>query len=1191
MKMFTSVIFLLAGLLLTTARCSAQAKPDSVSSVRSDPGSFLRNQPRKGNAPANANHEPVSFLSFAIPEVVSRRVETPKFGSATQRVAETFGRLPLSFEANVGQTDPQVRFLSRGSGYTLFLTSGEAVLVAGKDRSQVARMELVGANPAPEVQGLDELSGRSYYFNGNDPKKWQSKVANYARVRYQAVYRGVDLVYYGNQGRLEYDFVVAPGADPKPIQLSFPEARKISIDHASGDLKLDCAGGEICFQKPEAYQIGDRKTLVDARYVLQGINQVGIALGSYDVSKPLIIDPVLSYSTYLGATTSVNEHDFAAGIAVDASGNVYVTGTSPSPTFPIVHPLPAPNNALQGATDAFVSKLSFDSKTSTLSLAYSAFLGGSGVDAGVGIAVDASGSAYVTGYTFSPNFPTVHPLPAPNSALQGSQNAFVSKLSFDNATSTLSLIYSTYLGGNDVGNDFGDYGAGIAVDPSGDACVTGVTTSPNFPVVHPLPAPNNALQGPANAFVSKLSFDRTTSTLSLAYSTYLGGNGGDEGAGIAVDASGDAYVTGTTSSQNFPIIHPLPAPNNALQDEDAFVSKLSFDRATSTLSLVYSTFLGGTFEMGSPRDGAVDEGLGIAVDSNGNAYVTGATGTPDFPVVNSESGLTGQENAFVSKLKFDSATSTLSLIYSTYLGGSNGSFETGFDRGYGIAVDSSGNAYVVGTTTSPDFPLVDPLPAPNNAFQGADDAFVTKLTFDSTTSTLSLAYSTYLGGSADSEGLGIAVDTSGNAYVIGATSSADFTTVHPLPPPNNALQGGTSAFVAKIGSNSIPAPVANAGPDTTAHVGILVTLDGSNSSDPAGSLPLTYTWSLVSKPAGSTVTLSDPSIVDPTFTPDQVGDYLVQLVVTNAAGVSSLPATVTVSTLNSPPVADAGPDQAITVLGTLVHLDGSQSFDPDGQPITYLWSILSKPVGSNATLTGPTTAKPSFIADVHGDYTIQLIVTDSLGTASKPAMVKVSFGNVAPVADAGRSESVVVGETVTLNGSGSSDANRDPLTYKWSVVSAPRRSRAVISNPTAEIASFVPDLPGTFVVQLIVNDGLVDSSPATVEIEAVQPRTELAREIRGLQRVIEALPPKAFKHAKLQNALLNKLNAVIRSIRERRYFHALQQLQNDILEKTNGCAISGAPDQKDWIVNCPDQSKVYTPLLNIIAEIKALRGG
>ena len=340
------------------------------------------------------------------------------------------------------------------------------------------------------------------------------------------------------------------------------------------------------------------------------------------------------------------------------------------------------------------------------------------------------------------------------------------------------------------------------------------------------------------------------------------------------------------------------------------------------------------------------------------------------------------------------------------------------------------------------------------------------------------------------------------------------------------------------------------------------------------------------------MTLSNPAIVHPTFTPDALGNYVIQLVVTDAAGLSSAPATVTISTKDVPPVADAGPNQTITAVGTLVQLNGSASYDLAGLPITYQWSFLSKPAGSSATLTGPTTAKPSFLADVAGNYILQLVVTDSVGTASSPAEVTVSFSDVAPVANVSASpSSTVVGGSVTLNGSKSTDTDGVPLTYQWSIVSAPSGSTAAISNPTAQIASLVPDLPGTYVVQLIVNDGFLNSLPATAEIEAVSPQTQLTQNIQSLQTVIAGLPPSAFKHPRLQNDLLKKLNAVLRSISAHKYAHALRQLQNDILAKVDGCATTGAPDKKDWITNCPDQSVVYTPLLNIIAEVKALSGG
>jgi PKD domain len=384
-------------------------------------------------------------------------------------------------------------------------------------------------------------------------------------------------------------------------------------------------------------------------------------------------------------------------------------------------------------------------------------------------------------------------------------------------------------------------------------------------------------------------------------------------------------------------------------------------------------------------------------------------------------------------------------------------------------------------------------------------------------------------------------------------------------------------------------PIANAGPNQTVHAGTLVTLDGSASSDPTGQLPLTYAWSFVTQPNGSPATLSDPTVVHPTFTPNVAGSYVIQLVVTDAAGLSSVPTTVRISTMDAPPVANAGPDQKITTLGTDVQLDGSGSYDLAGLPITYQWSFVSKPVGSKAALIGPTTAAPSFVADVLGVYSIQLIVRDSLGTASGPAMVKVSFNDVAPVANVGPSQSAVVGEAVTLNGSKSTDSNGEPLTYNWSLVSMPKRSKALISNPTAEIARLLPELPGTYVVQLIVNDGSLNSLPATTEIEVVRPRTPLTLNIRSLQQVIADLPTGAFEAPRLRNDLLKKLNAVIESIGEREYRHAEQQLQDDILPKVNGSATAGARDKGDWIVNCEEQNMVYPRLLNIIAEVKVLR--
>jgi hypothetical protein len=743
------------------------------------PGPEIPSTPSPGGTPAVGSFEQAPRPSTH--PNLTKGVRLADSGSAQQRrMAEAYGLLPLSFEANEGQTDPQVRFLARGSGYTLFLTtSAEAVLVSGQGRPQVV-LELAGANPRPEVRALEERAANSYYFIGNDPMRWRTRIAHYGRVRYAAVYPGIDLTYYGNGSQLEYDWVVAPGADPHRIQFRLATAGSLRLDEASGDLELAGAGGEIRLHRPMAYQMmAGQRVAVEARYTLESSDRVCLTLGGYDTAETLVIDPVLGYSTLLGGSG----FDIGHGIAVDALGNIYVTGSTSSADFPLAHPLPN-NSAFRGITNVFVSKLRFDAKTAALTLVYSTYLGGSGGsegDQGLGIAVDPRGDAYVTGQAQSADFPLVHPLPT-NNLLRGRADAFVSKLSFDAKTATLTLTYSTYLGGSsfDVGNS-------IAVDVHGDAYVTGQTDSADFPLAHPLSS-NSVLRAAANTFVSKLSFDKRTAMLKLAYSTYLGGSGGDQGGGIAVDARGNAYVTGTTNSADFPLAHPL-ATNHALHGTaNAFVSKLSFDNRAPApvLSLAYSTYLGG---------GGLDRGLGIAVDAGGNAYVTGFTTSPDFPTAHPlpapSNAFRGFQNAFVSKLSFNNRTPTLTLDYSTCLRGSGS-----IDAGNGIAVDARGNAYVTGTTNSTDFPLSHPLTT-NRILQGSDDAFVTNLSFDNRTATLSLDYSTYLGGSSFDAGNGIAVDARGNAYVTGGTRSADFLLVHPLRNPNKALEG-EDAFVAEI---------------------------------------------------------------------------------------------------------------------------------------------------------------------------------------------------------------------------------------------------------------------------------------------------------------------------------------------------------------------------------------------------------
>jgi len=679
------------------------------------------------------------------------------------RILHSYGKLPLSFEPNQGQADAQVKFLSRTSGYSLFLTGDEAVLTlhgskphtnnatlaAASHTSQsgvvapgagaVLRMKLRNANPAAKVTGSDELPGTSNYFIGNDPAKWRSGVPTYAKVKYAGVYSGIDLVYYGNERQLEYDFILAPGSDPHRIAFDVRGAKPIRRD-ARGDLVLNLSKGEIRWHRPVAYQEKDgSRQLVAARYTITGTNRVGFEVAAYDSSKPLYIDPLI-YSTYLGGS----ELDLGYSIAVDSAGSAYVTGMTSSTDFPTTPG--AFQTALNGSTNLFVAKLN---PTGT-ALVYSTYLGGNGGDVGRGVAVDNSGNAYVTGMTSSTDFPTTPG--AFQTTLNSPTNAFVAKLN----RSGSALVYSTYLGGNG-----GDVGEGVAVDGAENAYVTGFTNSTDFPTT---PGAFQATpSGSTDAFVAKLNPKGSA----LVYSTYLGGKEEDEGYGIAVDSAGEVYVTGWTSSTDFPTMNPLQLSYGG-SDGDAFVTK--FNAAGS--ALVYSTYLGGS---------GTDIGLGIVVDAGRNAYVTGETNSTNLPTMHpfqpAKSG--GRTDAFVSKIN----PSGSALVYSTYLGGALQ------DTGYGIAVDSGGLAYISGVTCSRDFPTLNPL----QAYEGSCDAFVSKLN----ASGMALVYSTFLGGgsSGSDAGYSIALDGGNNAYVTGQTQSTNFPTMNPLQPTNG---GQGDAFVTKL---------------------------------------------------------------------------------------------------------------------------------------------------------------------------------------------------------------------------------------------------------------------------------------------------------------------------------------------------------------------------------------------------------
>ncbi len=698
--------------------------------------------------------------------------------------------LPLNFELNQGQTHQRVKFLARSNGYVLFLTATEAVMALdnpathrkGKENLDVrdeektrtprsiVRMKLEGANHAAQVEGLDQLTTTSNYFAGPDPSAWRTNVPNYARVRYAQVYPGIDMVYYGSGRRLEYDFIVAPGSDPELIEIGFGGIQDFEISRM-GDLVLHTQQGNILQRRPTAYQeIDGVKAEVAVDYVAKGEHRVGFQLGAYDQSRPLIIDPVLIFSTYLGGSG----FDQGYAIAVDSLGNSYVTGQTAAIDFPTT---PGAFQTKYGGGDAFIAKLN----PSGSALVYSTYLSGA---SGNGIAVDSTGNAYITGDAGPLSFPTTA------GAFQTTPvgyDAFVTKLN----SSGSALLYSARFGGN-----LDDFSRGIALDASGNAYITGWTvcrtTVCTFPTVNAF-QPNFA-GGNNDAFVTKID----SSGSSLVYSTYLGGgkviNGTEDwGEAIAVDSAGSAYVTGYTYSPDFPVT--AGAFDTSRAGLDAFVTKFTPDGA----ALVYSTFLGGAGR---------EQGQGIAVDVNGNAYVTGITESFDSPFTSAYEGFPVTSGAFQTKGSYDAFVTKLNskgsaLVYSTYLGGS-----ADVDRGWAIALDDAGNACVTGDTASTNFPVSNSIQA---AFGGGPrDAFVTKLNAAGS----GLIYSTFLGGNLTDEGRGIACKGT-DVYVTGDTSSFNFPTSNPLQ-VNNAggLDHHEDAFVVRIGE-IVPVPIPTPTPTPT----------------------------------------------------------------------------------------------------------------------------------------------------------------------------------------------------------------------------------------------------------------------------------------------------------------------------------------------------------------------------------------
>jgi hypothetical protein len=970
--------------------------------------------------------------------------------------------------------DPAVRFLSRGPGYTLFLTPTEAALAlitspADTDptkKGSVLRMKLVGADPQPPLSGLEELPGKANYFLGNDPAQWRTNIPTYAKIKYASVYPGVDLVYYGNQRTLEYDFIVAPGADPKIITLAFEGPDRLEVD-GQGDLVLRTVGGDVRLRKPVVYQeVDGTRKLLAGNYILKSQNRVGFQVAAYDVKKPLVIDPVLVYSTYLGGSGT----DRASGMAVDGSGNAYVTGDTISINFPTkAPPAVTPYQSTlskSSTTDCFVTKIN-TTVSGPASLVYSTYLGGSSNDQCSGIAIDSAGNAYVTGQTDSTNFPG-----GALSKAKGGGDIIVVKL---NPTGS-ALAYAAFLGGSSA-----DAGFGIAVDALGQAHVTGKTASKDFPVLGGFQStPGVAGGDPAgDAFMTKLNAAGTA----ILYSTYLGGSGAEEGRGIAVSSAGQAYVTGTTSSTSG---FPLTGGDSSLGgSSDAFMMRIN-TTATGGASLLYSTFLGGS---------CPEEGRAIAVDASGSAYVTGRTFSTDFPgaaasgfqLALGEPGMTcgASGDAFVAKLT--SAGSALS--YSTYLGG------RAADLGLGIAVDGSGNAYVTGQTFSNDFPTAGAF---HTGLRGLSDAFVTKINTN-TTGAPSLLYSTLLGGAGDESASSIALGDFGFVYVSGQTSSADFLTAPGGAPTLLGFQAclgsglggpcqssGTDAFVAKL-SNNAPPVLTSPGNKTIAEGSTLsFTL---SASDPDAGQTLTFSIS-GGQQAGMSL---NPSTGAFSWMPTEAhgpGTYSATFRVTDN-GTPSLfdekTVTVTVNEVNSPP-ALAGVPAAATIPELVSYTFTATATDPDLPAQTLTFSLVGAPAGAAiGPSTGVFTWTPTE-AQGPGTYPFTVRVSDGGANTDAGITIAVTEVNSPPVLTVPGQQTVDEGNLLSFTVSASDadqpanpavtlSASNLPLgatfnsgTFSWRPTSAQGGTNPYLVQFTVSDGQFTD----TKVVSIAVNDTIAD---------------------------------------------------------------------------------------------------------------------
>jgi uncharacterized repeat protein (TIGR01451 family) len=889
-------------------------------------------------------------------------VNSPASAEAQARATSLFNGLPLIFEPNQGQAnldpaDPRAKFVARGSGYSIFLGSEGAILSLASRHSAKGsksavrvnsiQMKLAGANPNVSLAAVDPLPGKSNYILGNDPAKWRNGVPQFGRVRYESVYPGIDLVFYGNQGHLEYDFQVAPGSDPLQAELEFNGAKHLEVK--DGALVVQTADRSVQLEAPRVYQeIAGQKQPVEGAFVLRGKNRAGFAIGAYDRSRELVIDPILSFSTYFGG--SGDEH--STSVAVDGSFNIYITGSTTSPNLPASGTF---QTTLTGNPNVYVAKITPPLGSIVATLDYVTYLGGDGADTPVGIKVDGAGDAFVAGTTSSTNFPTsaataYQTVPAAGST--GTSHVFVTEL---NPTATAPLKYSSYLSGNGT-----DIASGMTIDALGNLFVTGTTTSQDvasttdqFPastLPQALPyqdIPRSSIQ----FFVTKVN---TTAAGfgSIAYSTYFGGSNFETptpiatGGGIAVDTTGNMFFSGTTNftytgcagcgSTDFPILNayqpcldqappttvvnpPACTTSTAETASDAFVAKLNPNGAQGQ-QLQWSTYVGGT---------ATDSSTGVALDPGAaNVYIVGTTNSPDIAssVTTLSTSASYQRcldvpgvaigtacpntlttnDAFVARLTNPTNTIgtpvNVALNYFSYLGGS------GDEAGLAITVDSASGALLTGWTQSTDFPVA---PNPNSiqsTLNGTQDAFVARLNAAAAVGQTTVAsWANYFGGSGVDSGTGIALDVNQNTYLAGETNSTDLAVSKPLS-SGSTNSGGNDAFVTQLGTA------------VSLSIQGVLTLASSQTFISAGN-QATFTY---------TITNNGPDLANNIVVTDNLSSSVTGVPVTFVSASSSSQSCGTVSangTISCPiPSLQSGSTATVTIVVTPTgNPDGSQA--------------------------------------------------------------------------------------------------------------------------------------------------------------------------------------------------------------------------------------------------------------------------